>query len=276
MSTSIRTRGNRSRKRTSLFGLIKVMTRLTPRQVGDEVSLALTQMKRKGIQAGVAAAFFVVALVFLAFLAVALIVSAIAGLAHVMDAWLAALAVGGLFLIILVILALIGLAKIKKALPLIPEDAIRGIKYDIGVLKEGRSFDESTLDKKETKEDKASKKQEKQEKSGKPSKPAPSYAELQTRSRQRREHIASVRDGLGRELDVKTRIDALKRSAGESVDDVKAHFSTPGKANISTAGGGGAHRNGGEAPSMVRWKPLSVLAASIGAMAVMAGRLLRR
>lgn len=265
MSTSTRALGKRTTKRTSLLGLFKVMIRLTPRQVTDEVSLAIMQMKKKGIQAGVAVAFFVVALIFLAFLAVALIVSAIAGLSNVMEPWLAALAVGGLFLIILVILALIGLSKLKKALPLLPEDAIRGVRHDIGVLKDGKSFDESTLDSDEPEKDK--KKDKKKDKDGKQSPPAPSLGELKSRTRDRREHIAAVRDGLGRELDPKVRKAALKRSAETSFDNVKAHF---------PASGSGAHRSGSEEGSALRWKPLVVLAISVGAMAVMARRLLQK
>ncbi|GAA1344817.1 phage holin family protein [Arthrobacter roseus] len=265
MSTSTRTRGNRETKRTSLLGLFKVMIRLTPRQVTDEVSLAMTQMKQKGIQAGVAVAFFVVALVFLGFLAVALIVSAIAGLSNVMDTWLAALAVGGLFLIILVISALIGLSKLKKALPLMPEDAIRGVRHDIGVLKDGKSFDESTLDREKPEKDK--KKDKKKDKDGKPSSPAPSFGELKSRTRERREHIAAVRDGLGRELDPKARKAELKRSAESSVGNLKAHF---------TASGSGAHRSASEEGSSLRWKPLMVLAISVGAMVVMARKLLQK
>ncbi len=265
MSTSTRTRGNRATKRTSLLGLFKVMIRLTPRQVTDEVSLAITQMKQKGIQVGVAVAFFVVALVFLGFLAVALIVSAIAGLANVMDTWLAALAIGGLFLIILAILALIGLAKLKKALPLMPEDAIHGVRHDIGVLKEGKSFDESTLDREKPEKDK--KEDKKKDKDGKPSSPAPSLGELKSRTRERREHIAAVRDGLGRELDPKTRKAALKRSAESSLGNVRAHFTTPSS---------GAHRTASDEVSSRRWKPLVVLAVSIGSMLVMARKLLQK
>ncbi len=265
MSTSTRARGSRANKRTSLVGLFKVMTRLTPRQVADEFSLALTQMKQKGIQAGIAVAFFVVALIFLAFLAVALIVAAIAGLSNVMEPWLAALAVGGLFLVILVILALIGLSKLKKALPLLPEDAIRGVRHDIGVLKEGKSFDESTLDEKPEKKRKTDDK--KKEKDAKKSAPAPSIGALKSRTRERREHMAAVRDGLGRELDPKARKAALKRSAASSVDNVKAHLASSGS---------GSHRSGSDARSPMRWKPLVVLAVSVGAMAVMARRLLQK
>jgi hypothetical protein len=74
-----------------LVGLAKVMARLTPRQLNDEFALATAEMKQKGVKAGVAAAFMVVALLFAAALAIALIVAAILGLGTIMPDWLAAL-----------------------------------------------------------------------------------------------------------------------------------------------------------------------------------------
>ena len=97
-------------------------------------------------QVGVAAAFLAVALVFVAFLVVGLIVAAIMGLATIMPAWLAALLVCGVFLVIAAIAGLVGVGKFKKAMPLVPEDTIRGIKYDLGIAKEGSAFDPAVLD----------------------------------------------------------------------------------------------------------------------------------
>ncbi|GAA3297386.1 hypothetical protein GCM10017708_39000 [Arthrobacter citreus] len=76
------------------------MARLTPRQLNDEFALATAEMKQKGVKAGMAAAFMVVALLFAAALAIALIVAAILGLGTVMPGWLAALLVALLFLVI--------------------------------------------------------------------------------------------------------------------------------------------------------------------------------
>ncbi len=146
MNSSASTRGKRSTGSLSLVGLVRLLARLTPRQISDEFSIAVEQMKQKGIKAGIAAAFLVVALVFVLFFAVALVVAAIMGLAELMPAWLAALLVALLFLVIAGVLALIGVSRLKKQLPLVPEDAIRGIRYDLGVLKEGRSFDPATLE----------------------------------------------------------------------------------------------------------------------------------
>ena len=78
---------------TALPRTLKLLFRLAPRQLNDEIAFAKIELKRKGIQVGVAAAFFAVALVFLLFLVVGLIVAAIMGLATIMPAWLAALLV---------------------------------------------------------------------------------------------------------------------------------------------------------------------------------------
>jgi hypothetical protein len=268
MNSSASTRGKRSTGSLSLFGLLRLLARLTPRQVSDEVSIAIAQMKQKGIKAGIAAAFLVVALILVLFFAVALVVAAILGLAEVLPGWLAALLVALLFLVIGGILALIGVSRLKKQLPLVPQDAIRGIRHDIGVLKEGRSFDPATLDVKKPKEDKDSKDDAKD---AKPKEPTPSYEELRGRSGERRAHIAEARDSLGAHADVRSRFG--KTGSRSSRDGQK---------------GGGSKGDGRTAAVAVRrdvphntsladrWKPLSVLAASVAAMLVMLRRLLSK
>ena len=77
---------------------LKLIFKLAPRQLNDEIALAKVEIKRKGIEFGVAAAFLAVALIFAAFLVVGLIVAAIMGLATIMPAWLAALLLCGIFL----------------------------------------------------------------------------------------------------------------------------------------------------------------------------------
>ncbi|WP_258933764.1 phage holin family protein [Nesterenkonia pannonica] len=118
--------------KTSTLDVAKLLLRLGPKQINDEIGLALAQMKAKGVAAGVAAALMVIGLVFVAFLVVALIVAAIAGLSLIFQMWAAALIVGGAFLLIALIFVLVGLAKLKAAMPLKPEDAIRGFRLDLG------------------------------------------------------------------------------------------------------------------------------------------------
>lgn len=261
MNRSGSTRTRRATGSNSLLGLAKVMARLTPRQLNDEFALATAEMKQKGIKAGVASAFLVVALLFVAGLAVALIVAAIMGLATVMPAWLAALLVAALFLVIAAIGALIGISRFKKTLPLLPEEALRGLRYDLGVLKEGRSFDPATLDKPKEPKDKTKKDQGKSDKKDEgPKQPTPE--ELRTRARQRREHMAAVRDGLGEKTDVKARIQELK--ARRAAEAKSSGSSTSSQVD--------------EVLALVkeRWQPLAVLAASLLALLIMSRRLARK
>lgn len=287
MNSSASTRGKRSMGPLSLFGLIKLLARLTPRQVSDEVSIAVAQMKQKGIKAGIAAAFLAVALVFMLFFAVALVVAAIVGLAEIMPAWLAALLVAVLFLVIAGVLALIGVSRLKKQLPLVPQDAIRGIRYDLGVLKEGRSFDPATLDVKKPKEEK----DVDDEKDAKPKEPTPSYEELRGRSAERRTHIAEARDSLGARVDVKSRFGEARQRFPQVSHRAGSDMSTGSGSTGSVSTGSvstGSVSTGDVAAVAVRrevphntsladrWKPLSVLAGAVAAMIVMLRRLLSR
>ncbi|MFJ6279383.1 Putative Holin-X, holin superfamily III [Arthrobacter subterraneus] len=279
MESSTSTRVNRSGGTPSVIGLIRLLLRLTPRQLNDEVSLAREQLKQKGITAGVAAAFFAVALVFVAFLVVALIVAAIMGLGTIMPPWLAALCFAALFLIIAAIAGLMGLSRFKKALPLLPEDAIRGVKYDIGVLKEGRKFNPATLDVQKPKEEK----KPKQKDTGEPKPPAPSYAELRSRSGRRRDHIAETREDLGRGLDFKSRFGGTTARARQAAAQAKSSAVHARDARRTRSGTASAtHAHAAHAPARHtqtladRWKPLSVVAASAAAIAVMVRRLVAK
>lgn len=279
MESSTSTRVERSGGTPSVIGLIRLLLRLTPRQFGDEFSLAREQLKQKGIKAGVAAAFFAVALIFVAFLVVALIVAAIMGLGTVMPPWLAALCFAALFLIIAAIAGLIGFSRFKKALPLLPEDAIRGVKYDIGVLKEGRKFNPATLDVKKPAEEKKPKHKD----SGQPKPPTPSYAELRSRSGRRRDHMAETRDDLGRGLDFKSRFNktaSRAKSAAAHAKSSTAHARSSAqqarqaRSSRTRSAATAAHSPARHNQTLTdRWKPLSVVAASAAAIAVMVRRL---
>ncbi|MFI2564457.1 phage holin family protein [Paenarthrobacter sp. NPDC018779] len=210
---------------------LKLVARLAPRQLNDEIALAKVELKRKATQVGVAGAFFGVALVFLALLVIALVVAAILGLATIMPGWLAALIVSAVFLLIVALGALIGVAKFKKAMPLVPEDTIRGIKHDLGIAKEGSAFDESILDPnspaakaakaakeaaaEKAKAEKAAKEAAKEADAVK----APTEAELRRRLDKRREHLTGVRDELGEQLDVKKQGQALLDSTKQKLQE---------------------------------------------------------
>ncbi|NKX49080.1 phage holin family protein, partial [Arthrobacter deserti] len=85
---------------------------------------------------------------------------------------------------------------------------LRGIKWDLGVLSEGRSFDPATLDRKPAKAEKAE-----PAKAEAPKEPAPSQAELLARTAERREHLAQLRDRLDRKLDVREQTERIRIEA---------------------------------------------------------------
>ena len=91
------------------------------------------QVKRAGTGAGLFGAAAVVGLLGLG----ALTACAIVALALVMDAWLAALIVGGALLLVAGILALAGRSKVKAVAPPVPERAIGEVKRDIATVQEG-------------------------------------------------------------------------------------------------------------------------------------------
>ena len=228
-------RANKGLRITTLPKTLKLIFKLAPRQLNDEIAMAKFEVKRKGKQLGVAGAFFGVAAVFLAFLLTGLIVAAIMGLATIMPAWLAALLVCAVFLLIALIGGLVGLRKFKKAMPLIPAETVRGLKHDLGVAKEGSDFDAAVLDpnspqaKAEKEAKAAAKAQAKAEKEAKAAAehvevPAVSEPEVHRRLKQRREHLTTVRDDLGEELDVKTQAQALLGVARHRLDEGKDKF----------------------------------------------------
>lgn len=261
---------------------LKLLFRLAPRQLNDEVAFAKIELKRKGIQVGVAAAFLAVALVLLLFVVVGLIVAAIMGLATIMPAWLAALLVSAAFLLIALIGGLIGMRKFKKAMPLLPEETIRGIKHDIGIAKEGSAFNPAILDPQspEAKAAKAAKaeaaakaKAEKEAKAAEHNQefPQASEPELARRLNQRRHHLTEVRNDLGEELDVKTQAQFLLAAAQGTFRQGQV-LAVRGKdlaghrlAALSESAGGLGNR----------WKPLAALAAAGTVFVVLVRKLLR-
>lgn len=196
---------------------------LVPQQLSDEVKLATTVLKGKGISLGMAAALAGAALVVVLLFVIAVVVTLVNVLAIWLPGWAAALIVAGFFLLVAAILGLVGYAKVKKALPLKPEAAIRGIRHDLGVLKDGSEFDVSTLDeplKKKSDEDEDS------DKKKEPKPPAPSADELILRTRRRRRQIQALRDNLGESVQAPlAKIDKVRsftQSAGDKVSGAAA------------------------------------------------------
>lgn len=250
---------------------------LVPQQVSDEVKLATTLLKAKGIRVGVAAALAGGAVVLLLLFVIALVVTLVNVLSLWMPGWLAGLIVAGFFLIVAAILGLICYSKIKHAMPLTPDAAIRGIRHDIGVLKEGSQFDESTLDAPRKKKDHDEEAGKDKEKGPKP--PAPSIDELLLRTKRRRRQIQALRDNL--EVSIrgpKAKVDRARHLADQAGTGVSNMAAKAKSFVVPSAGVTGEQTEAERAAQerMEKARPIALISAGALALVGILSKLLRR
>lgn len=258
----------------ALLETAKTAARLVPRQLNDEISLAKLELAHKKERVGGVVIFTAVALVFGALLVVALVVAAIAGLATVLPLWLSALVISGALLLVMAVSALVAYKKFQKLLPLLPPHANRGIRHDLGIIKEGRAFDPSTLDteplsREEKKARKAQAAEEKlraeAERAAKEAEqgPKPTEDELVKRTAARREHLLNLREEILLEADVKKlathAVDAAKDKARHTVGQAAAGAASEFTDTVKD-----------------RWKPATVFAVSTATVVVLLRKLLQK
>ena len=246
----------------------KVLTNLAPKQLKDEIQIAKIEVKEKGIALGKGAAVAAVALVFALFMAIALVILAYVGLASIMPNWAAALVLFVLFLLLAGIAGLVGFKMIKAQLPFKPESAIFGLLYDLGVLKEGSAMTSKRLKREQAEKAEAKKAEQKSEEKA-PATPAPSKEQLLQRTKQRREHLKTLRDDIETySRDVQAGAQGLVQNAKTSAKNAPATAVDGSKklaANASNPETLQAH-----------WKSFATLAASLGAFFVFLGKLISR
>lgn len=112
------------------------MTEQASLLVRDEVKLAQLEMTRKGKQAGFGVGMLGGGGLIALYGVACLIACAVIGLSHVIQAWLAALAVGAALLAVAGVAALAGKARLGRATPPVPEEAVSSIKSDVAEIKE--------------------------------------------------------------------------------------------------------------------------------------------
>lgn len=255
---------------SALVETVKTAFRLVPRQLNDEIALAKLEFEHKKSRISGVAIFAALALVFTVLLVIALVVAAIAGLGTVMPLWLSALIVAGTLLVLLGICGLVAMKKFKSLLPLLPEQAWRGVRYDVGIAQHGREFDPATLDPEPlTREEKRAKKAEAEaakakadaERAAKDAEngPTASTTELLARTKARREHLLRLREDLLEEADVKKQTTYLVAAAKDSVNHAAA---------------GAVHQSVGIVKE--RWKPLAMFAVSASACVVLVRKLMKK
>jgi uncharacterized membrane protein YqjE len=111
--------------------LLKQLSEESTRLVHQELELAKAELTQKGKQAGLGAGLFGAAGA-IGFLALAALTTCfILALDTVLPAWLAALVVAVVYGVIAAVLALRGRAKVKQAVPPVPEQTIETVKEDV-------------------------------------------------------------------------------------------------------------------------------------------------
>lgn len=276
---------------SSLTDLLAAVVRLLPLQLKDELALAKGQAAAKGKKAGIGAALAVVGLLFLALMAIALVVALIGAFANP-PFWFPALMVALVFLVLGLLLAGIGAVQIKGAMPLVPQETVRNLEYDLGYLKEGNDFDPAEYDRlkaeraeakrlekqREAERKKVEKEENKQARKDGLAAPHParddaSEDEIRRRAELRRRHLGDIRSGLDEKTSVKGQVAAFtaqRKLRGTTPDT--AHATEP-TAPFTTAARAGEQTAAAEDYVKERWQPLALLGASGTAFAVLASRL---
>ena len=118
------------------FGeLLRQLSEETTRLVHQEIELAKAELTQKGKQAGMGAGLFGGAGA-IGFLALAALTTCfILALDAAMPAWLAALIVAVVYGAIAAVLAMLGRAKVRQAVPPLPEQTIETVKEDVEWVK---------------------------------------------------------------------------------------------------------------------------------------------
>jgi uncharacterized membrane protein YqjE len=111
--------------------LLKQLSEETTRLVHQELELAKAELTQKGKQAGISAGLFGAAGAIGLLALAALTTCFILALDAAMPAWLAALIVAVVYGAIAAVLVLRGRAKVRQAVPPVPEQTIETVKEDM-------------------------------------------------------------------------------------------------------------------------------------------------
>ncbi len=120
----------------SVGELVQLLTKQVSTLARNEVELAKAELSQKGKVFGIGGGMFGAAALVAVLGLGALTAALILGLAKVVDeGWVAALIVGALYLAVAGALALAGRQSIRKASPLVPEQASESVKEDVEWIK---------------------------------------------------------------------------------------------------------------------------------------------
>ena len=111
--------------------LVKDLSEQTSELVRQELALAKAEMSEKAKAAGLGIGIFGSAGLTAVLGLAALTAAAILGLATAVDAWLAAVIVGVIYLLAAGIQALVGRSQVQRATPPAPEQTVESVKEDV-------------------------------------------------------------------------------------------------------------------------------------------------
>jgi hypothetical protein len=116
--------------------LVKMMSEQVSVLIRDELKLAQLEMTSKGRQAALGAGMFGTGGMLAVYGVGCLLACAVIAISGVVAAWLAALIIGAALLATAGVTALLGKARMRKATPVVPEQAVADVKADIAEISE--------------------------------------------------------------------------------------------------------------------------------------------
>jgi Flp pilus assembly protein TadB len=119
--------------------LVKLVAEQVSVLVRDEMKLAQLEMTRKGKEAGKGIGMMGGGGLIALYGVACLIACAIIAISLAVPAWLAALIIGAALLVLAAIVAAVGRARMKRATPPMPREAVESIKTDVDTIRESAS-----------------------------------------------------------------------------------------------------------------------------------------
>jgi hypothetical protein len=134
--TQLKAPGQAATQEHSTGELVKLVTEQVSVLVRDELKLAQLEMGNKAKQAGQGMGMMGGGGLIALYGVACLIACAIIAISHSLQAWLAALIVGGALLVAAAVVALLGRGHLRKATPPMPTEAVESVKSDMEEVRE--------------------------------------------------------------------------------------------------------------------------------------------
>jgi hypothetical protein len=136
MEQTVRAAQPSATQESSTGDLVKQLSEQVSVLVRDELKLARLEMTAKGKQAGLGAGMLGGSGLIALYGVACLLACAVIAISGVVAAWLAALIVGVALLAVSGGAALLGKARLQRATPPVPEQAVSSVKADVEEIKE--------------------------------------------------------------------------------------------------------------------------------------------